>query len=276
MSYDTPQTIQEIVELFLEAKKASVTSDTHEYYARLLSMAKDRFHSVVLTQRDINEYVAQRATEGARRTIAKELSCLRMALRFCGIVPNWDTPKSVHAIPKKSHWVASPLEVQTLLSGLSPDARLALFLALLAGLRDAEVYRVRVEDYKQSEGILVLPGSIRKTGIGNMVPVVELLRGSIGGSGHHPEGTTIVQASPSSVRLELKNASRQLDHLWSGLQPARRCLVTWAEDAGFTMDTIALVTGHARGSMTSRYSSEYGRLDIKRRVLESVERRLTV
>jgi len=151
---------------------------------------------------------------------------------------------------------------------------LGLLLALLAGLRDAEVYRVEREHYSPADGTLSIPAEIRKNGVGNIVPVVASLGGAIGGPGKYPGGSTIITPSQSVVRLELRNATKGFDNSWSGFQPARRALVTWAEDAGFTQDTIALVTGHARTDIVSRYSAEYGRLELKQAVIESVERRL--
>jgi integrase len=150
---------------------------------------------------------------------------------------------------------------------LSPETRSGLLLALLAGLRDAEVYRVEVDHYSQADGTLRIPAEIRKNAVGNVVPVVGQLADCVAIA-------PVITCSPSVVRLELRNHTAGFDHPWSGFQPARRALVTWAEDAGFTQDTIALVTGHARTDIVSRYSAEYGRLELKRAVIESVERRL--
>ena len=51
-------------------------------------------------------------------------------------------------------------------------------------------------------------------------------------------------------------------------------LCSLAEDAGYPLDTIALVTGHARSSVVSRYSAASGHMDLKRKILEDVERRI--
>jgi integrase len=161
-----------------------------------------------------------------------------------------------------------------LVADLSPESRSGLLLALLAGLRDQEVYRVEGQHYSQAEGLLRIPAEIRKTSIGNVVPVVGTLEQGLTHQLSRMRADTIIPLSQSVVRLELRNATKGWDHPWSGFQPARRALVTWAEDSGFTQDTIALVTGHSRTDVVSRYSAEYGRIELKRAVIESVERRL--
>jgi hypothetical protein len=160
-------------------------------------------------------------------------------------------------------------------------------MALFAGLRDAEVYRVGWECYSQSEGILSVPAAIRKNKVGNVVPVVNTLKkgidelngftyssaSSLGGIGSTPATGTIIPCSPSIVRAELRKVTHGK---WTGLQPARRLLVTVAESAGYTSEQISMVTGHARTSMVSRYSHGAEQLELKRRILEDVERRLVV
>lgn len=207
------------------------------------------------------------------RGVIKELSYFKSALKYCGMQTDWEIPKRLHRIPKREHHVPSENEIRIMLDDLMPESRLSLLLALLAGLRNEEVYRVGSEHYSQSEGILSIPGSIRKTGTGNVIPVCSMLEDAI------MEGAsnvgTLVPYSRSVVEHDLKVTCNKLGIApWYGLQPARRSLVTFAEDAGFAQDSIALVTGHSRRSMVSRYSSGVGRLDLKKTIIESVERRI--
>ena len=271
-----PGSIYNVVQNYLEQAAGYVQPNTLDQYHRMLRtvLRGMQTDSPVLSQFEINQYVAARRAEGAGRVIAKELSSLRSALKYNSIPVRWQTPKSLSKIPKQVRAVPTDTEVRSLVRDLSPHSRSALLLALLAGLRDAEVYRVEHGHYSQAEGTLSIPAEIRKNRVGNIVPVVASLSGAIGGFGKYPEGSTIITPCQSVVRLELVQATREFPRPWSGFQPARRALVTWAEDAGFTQDTIALVTGHARTDIVSRYSAEYGRLELKRSVIESVERRL--
>ena len=271
-----PRSLKEVVLNYLDGAGGSVKPNTWDQYNRMLSsvLRGMQSDSPMLEQSEINQYVSARRAEGAGRVIAKELSSLRSALKYNSIPVLWQTPGSLSRIPRQVRAVPTDGDVRSLMRDLSPHSRSALLLALLAGLRDAEVYRVEHGHYSQAEGTLSIPADIRKTGIGNIVPVVASLSGAIGGFGKNPEGSTIITTCKSHVKSELMKASAGFAHPWYGFQPARRALVTWAEDAGFTQDTIALVTGHARTDIVSRYSAEYGRLELERSVIESVERRL--
>ena len=77
------------------------------------------------------------------------------------------------------------------------------------------------------------------------------------------------------VESELKKVSRSNGlPLIRGFQVFRRVLCTVAEDAGWGQDSIALITGHSRTSMVSRYTQSSGRMELKRKILEDVEQRV--
>jgi integrase len=208
-------------------------------------------------------------------------------MQSVNIAPDWTIPKKLHRIPKKESYVPTCTDFRRLTDSLGQNASLAVHMALLAGLRDAEVYRVRWEHYHpvlastvdSVVGLLSIPAEIRKNNQGNVVPVVSLLGNMLDTYSKKernvlPEGT-IIPVSKSEIGRELKYVSTTVGiRPWFGLQPARRMLCSLAEDAGYPLDSIALVTGHSRGSMVSRYSAASGHMDLKKEILEAVERRL--
>ena len=276
-----PTTLEELVEIYLESVQKDVKSDTHEWYQCLLSRVLTSFgpaHSPFLTQVEIDHYVDTKRANGAGRGITKELSCLRSALQSAHIVPDWAIPRQLYRIPKKESYVPNCREFRKLVDNLTQNASLAVHMALLSGLRDAEVYRVRWEHYNAVERLLSIPAEIRKNNQGNVVPVVDLLGNAL--DTHYKESLdlpdwTIIPCYPREVKSELRRVSTAIGiRPWYGLQPCRRLLCSLAEDAGYPLDTIALVTGHSRGSMVSRYSAAAGHMDLKREILEYVEQRL--
>jgi integrase len=268
-----------LVDYYLESVRGRVKPITLDGYQRLLSTLLSRLgpaHSLFFNQYEIDEYCKLRQIEGAGRTIIKELNALRYALDEFHLPIEWRVPRHLSRLPKRESHVPTAAEYRKLMQSLPPTASLAASMAVFAGLRDSEVPRIGWDAYKPAESLLCVPAAIRKTNVGNVVPVVENLRGRFDAalSSPHSNGT-IIPDSPSVIRAELQKASRHAGiKPWSGLQPARRLLVTLAEDAGYGSDQISLVTGHARTSMASRYTSTQGRLELKRRILEDVEARL--
>ncbi len=271
-----PTSLEGIVNAYLEGVKGTVKPITLEGYDRTLRKLISTLGKTLpplLTQQTINLFVSQRRKEGAGRTIAKELSCLRSALKFSGINPLWEIPKSLSKIPKRQAVVPTPEEFVALYHETDYfDTGIAMLLALLAGLRNDEVYRVTYDMIDENANCISIPGDIRKTGTSNLIPICNLLYEEL--ANEIWEGS-IVTLSKSCIASDLRSACKSLGiKPWYGLQPARRCLVTWAEDAGYSQDTIALVTGHTRSSMVSNYSSANGRLALKLEILEAVAKRI--
>ena len=273
LSPSGPATLGEVVGRYLEV--VDVKPVTRDCYDALTTTALKHFghlHHPFLTQQEIDQYISQRRDDGAGRSIIKELSCLRWALIRFNIIPEWSIPKHLHRIPKKESYVPTVDDYHRLSSELPPEGTRALRMALYAGLRDQEVYRVGWECYAPLEGILRIPAGVRKTNSSNVVPVVYSLSSRLS----PPQLTgKIVSQSQSVIKGALRGASRRAGiRPWFGLQPARRLFVTLAEDGGYSQDTIALITGHSRQSMVSRYSGGTGRLELKRKVIKYVEGRL--
>ena len=273
-----PDTLQQLVKTYLEIVRGRVKPITLDGYNRLLSTILNglgQSHSLHLTQHEVDEYCQNRVNSGAGRVIAKELNSLRCAMEEFHLPVDWTIPRYISRIKKQQAHVPSVSEYKSLLANLSLECSLAVSMALLAGFRNEEVYRARWEHYSQAEGLLELPASIRKNNVGNVVPVVETLGVLLDTTQQRKDCSlsgTIIPTSKSTINTELRKASKRVGiKTWYGLQPARRLLVTLAEDAGWGSDQISLVTGHARKSMASRYSSPHGRIELKRKILKDVE-----
>ena len=275
-SFPHPTTLGELVTSYLERVQGDVKPVTLDGYSRLLSTVLASFgpsHSLFVNQFEIDEYVRNKVQGGAGRGIIAELNVLRYAFNEHHIPIEWSVPKKLYRIPKKQRYIPSTEEYQKLIHSVSPESRLAASMAVFAGLRDQEVFRVGWEHWNDSRGLLVVPASIRKNKVENVLPVVNTLKkdlSSLVNLGSTPATGSIILC-PASVRSELRRKSAGKI---CGLQPFRRLLVVTAESAGYDSDTISLVTGHARTKMVSRYSHGAEQLELKRQILEDVERRL--
>lgn len=242
-------------------------------YGILLRPPLDVFgpdHLPMISQQEVNDYTATRRKQGAGRTIIKELKQLRYAQVYSGIDATWSIPRSLSHIPRQERYTPTPDVMRRLLPELSQNCRLAVLLASLAGLRPKEVLRVTHEDYDRLRAVLTIQQAIRKCGGSNAVPVCTILAQSItDGSGPLVTGTS------KDIDNELYRVSKRMKmpHI-RGLQAFRRFLVSQAEDAGYYFEQIALVTGHTRSSMASRYSNPNGHMELKRKIIEDVERTL--
>jgi len=277
-SFPHPTTLGELVTSYLERVQGDVKPVTLDGYSRLLSAVLASLgpsHSLFINQFEIDEYVRNRMQGGAGRGIIAELNVLRYALHEHHIQIEWNVPRKLHRIPKQQRYVPSALEYLTLLGKIGPESRLAANLALYAGLRTEEVFRLQNGCYDTIRGIVTIPASIRKNKVENVLPVVNTLKkdlSSLVNLGSTPATGSIILC-PASVRSELRRKSAGKI---CGLQPFRRLLVCTAESIGYDSDTISLVTGHARTKMVSRYSHGAEQLELKRRILEDVESRLSV
>ena len=274
LSPATPASLGELAEMYLGVVERDVKDITYDGYQRSLSCLLsifDHSHHPFLTQAEIDWYIEQRKDAGAGRSIIAELNCLRRALARFHIDPQWNIPRWLQRIPKQERYVPTVDDYHRLLVECPPETIKAVRMALLGGLRDQEVFRVLWQAYSHRSALMTIDATIRKTNSTNVIPIVKSLSDSLTPPKDSGE---MVERSQSAVKNDLRTASKRAGiHTWHGLQPARRLFVTLAEDE-FDHDTISLITGHRRMSMASRYSSGYGHIPLKRKVIEYVERRL--
>jgi len=264
--------LNSLISTYLDSVYGTIKPITLEGYESVLSVVKNTLggkQDCFLTQQQINDYVSTGRKQGAGRGIIKELVVLRNALHYMGEEVHWKIPRTLTRLPKRESYTPTPAEVRIILRTLEPRIALGASLALYAGLRDSECTRIPWSCYDATQGILSVPGAIRKTGTDNVLPVVKSLEWAL----TPIRDGRIVPVYKGQVESELKKVSRRMGiPLLRGYQPFRRVLCTLAEDAGWGQDSIALITGHSRTSMVSRYSPSSGRLELKRKILEDVER----
>ena len=259
--------LEQVVDEYLQGVE-HVKAITIESYGNLLRPIVDVLgpdHSPHLTQKDINKYVEKRRGNGAGRVIAKELSRLRSALTFQGLDCSWTIPRSLSSIPKKEKYVPSSEEVWNILKQSSHETGLAISLCALAGFRPGEINNLW--DYRPESKEITIHD--RKSGQKNCIPVCKKVEAEL--------INNVFDDSVIAVHSEIKADLRRLSNgKIRGLQAFRRWFVTTAEDKGWSFDQIALVTGHSRKSMTSRYSDSKpdAHMDLKRKIIESVEEEL--
>ncbi len=267
-------TLSDLIGVYLTGVEGTIKNISFSGYETALSTVQATLgpcHVRTINQRVINDYVSARRKHGAGRGIIKELTVLRNACSYAGLPSNWTIPKTLTRLPKRDSYTPTCGEVRTILSNTHPIVRRGALLAIYGGLRDTECHRIGWDAYDVRGGILCVPGAIRKTGHDNTLPVVQSLASNLS----PVEDGKMVPMYRGQVESELKKSSRRAGlPLVRGFQVFRRVLCTVAEDAGWGQDSIALITGHARTSMVSRYSSSNGRMELKRKILEGVERRL--
>jgi len=266
----------ELFKKYFESIEGTVKDETLAGYQRHSKRILEYFgsaHGLYFMQSDILNYTVVRRKQGVGRVIIKELTTLRSALTALGVQYTWRIPRALSSIPKQEMFVPSDEFVAELLSKASPDLKLAIELCLKFGLRDQEFYKLTPGNFNLIAKNLTIPSSIRKTSIGNVVPI-DSLSPSLMRKLCNLGRKQVFNKSRSELVNELKKISKECGREISGFQPFRRCLVTWAEDAGFDHDTISLVTGHIRTSQASAYSSTYGRFKLKRDVIDAIDKRL--
>jgi len=275
LSSGVPTNLGELVERYRGVVESDVQSVTWQSYERQFGDLLSNFghsHHPLFSQQDIDWYIDQRRSSGAGRVIIKELSLLRSALTRFNIQPQWSIPKWLQRLPKRELAVPSIDEYHRLCLELPPGAIKALRMALYCGLRDQEVFRVGWESYTHSRAILRIDAAIRKVPSTNIVPVVRSVSDVLTPAG---DSGPIVEWSKSCIKRDLTRSSQRAGvSTWFGLQPARRLFTVLAEENGWSQDNIGLVLGHSQKSMASRYSAGYGHLELKRKIIESVEERL--
>ena len=276
-SFPMPTTLAELAESYLERVRSDVKPVTLEGYNRLLQTVLSSLgpsHSLEINQYEIDQYVQDRLANGAGRGIIAELNVLHYAFNEFHYPISWSVSKKLYRIPKQERHVPSVGEFSRIYQNSTPVTKSALSMAIYCGLRDGEVYRVGWDSFDHISSLFHVFAAIRKNKVGNVLPVVNTLKkdlSSLGLAGVIPATGSIIPVSKSVIKAEL---GRHSGGKIVGLQPFRRLLVSLAEDAGYHQDQIALVTGHARTHMTSRYSHGAEQLELKRKILESVEQRI--
>ena len=223
---------------------------------------------VGLTQDDIDHYAIVRGEEGCGKGIKEEINYLKSALKKSRVVYNWYTPHDLITCKTPDLYMPTDAEFKAIWDVASSDCRDIITMVMFLGLRPMETVRLNNSMINIAENTIDIPAEARKCNRANRIPITATLRAMMDRRRVDLMGSLFKRTSRETKR-EMKKAGV----LWKGFRPFRRAMVSWAEDAGFSLDQIALVTGHTRGGMTARYSDTVGKLDLKREVLEAVESR---
>jgi integrase len=275
----SPKTLRQAAEAYITRLKlygrAAVTVSNHEEILARMARYFPLDGSAEKVQLDIDGYLeARRAAGGGDPTVLLELKLLRSWCRAAGVPTNWELPPL--RLKRRERYCPPDDEVAKMYLGLTdlPMQR-AFLLALLAGMRPAEVFRLQWPAFR-GRYTLVVPAE--KTGTETPVWVTMTLRSLL----LNQRGThgPVIDISPTTVRGRLSRLSRKLglEHEWSGLVYLRHACATWALDAGITEREVDAVLSHAAGGILRRH---YDHRTVERmaratrRVIEAVEDRFT-
>lgn len=247
---------------------------TIDYYTRHLEPMQAHLVAGVtlamIDQRAVDAYVRWRlagdkehAAVGAG-SVNKELRALRTIYAHAELVPRWKMPALSHH--PRERMVRTPEEVARFWALLDSDARAAVGLCLLAGLRASEALAGTAAWLRREQGEIYVP--LRKTGGWNRTALVPLLAEVL------PAAGPLVRRTKSALAAVLRRASvaAGLDPPYTGPGAMRHHCATWAHELGYTRDQIALVLGHGRPGATGRYLHTQA-VGLKREILTAVETR---
>lgn len=221
------------------AARAEGTRNCYETKARQLKrLLGDDTPIGQLDRERIAGYRAARFDEGAAAsTIAKEMTCLRLALAEQGI--EGVVPKSViHYRPRTRH--LSSLQLELLLAKLAPKRQLWAVVAAYLGPRDAELVTLEWPDVDLRHGRVHIRGT-KTGGADRHVPIADALRPWLEVAWRH-DGPVLEVWGNS--RRDLAAGCKR-----AGIEPVtandfRRTFASWLKQAGVDSLTVAHLLGH--------------------------------
>ena len=264
-------TVAEATTAFLNDRcSAAVSSGTLHCYgvkvrhlARLIGSATPL---VEVTAERVDRYTAARLDEGAsRNTVGKELTALRGILTLArrrGLFPTdpravlpsgWETGYQ----PRRrslTHTEATALV--TAMAKTLPHRAAWVALALATGARRSEVERIRREDVRLLDGVVLVRGTKTEKS-DRVVPILSLTRPLVQAALAWGEPAGRLVRRWSNVGRDLPGALVGLGYARATPNDLRRTLATWLRSAGVEASLVAEVLGHTDSRMVERV---YGRL----------------
>jgi integrase len=234
-------------------------------HAHLITVLGADRRLATITQRDVDDLAAKLGEGRNGSTVNKVLAELGRLYRHVGATPRFKLER-VSAQPK-TRWVLPASRVAVLWRHLDGNpAQVAVGLCLLAGLRASEA-AAATADWVQGDELHV---RVRKTGTANRTAIVPTLGAIL------PKEGKLVQASENEVCQALRTASRLagITPAYTGPGAFRHHCATWAHEAGYTQEQVALLLAHKRPGVTGRYLHAQA-IGLKREILLRVERTLT-
>jgi integrase len=224
-------------------------------------------HAAEITEVDWQLWVDRLSAEGLSRSrIANQVSVVSAIYGWASrptrrLVPS-NPVRAIELPPndEKPRTRVAPLEeAERLLAALEPDDRVPYALALYAGLRRAEIYRLRWEDIEVDGYRLIVRKAKSAAGTNRRPPIAEPLREILRRAAlRNPSGSDdpVSAVSVMSGKLAERATSAWND---AGLQriTLHECRHTYASflmAAGYTLKELMEYMGHSDLQMVQRYT----------------------
>jgi len=262
-------TLQKCFDHYFSKSKAGY--ETNKGMERVAGKLLDYFgrttNPLAITQESVDQYVRDCVGNTSLINIAwliRVIDMLKVKHRL--FVPKFCNPSSVDG-----YYMYADDEFAKAFEWADDHAKAQIVLCLLTGLRPTETQRIKREHIHGN--VLRIPAEIRKNKRYNHIPICDTVRKYVIDSGyidtrHVRDHRQLADRTRKKGIADRRNGTYSG---WRGLRPVRRLLVSWAEDEGFSLDKIALVTGHSRKGITARYSDAGGMLKIKGKVIAALE-----
>jgi integrase len=263
----------DLADSYLRETKECCATKTYESYTKalrpVLAAFKDR-DADSISQKDVERYVNKRSRRGVGRGILYELGRLRAVLRHGNISTILNTPRKLQGLSKKERHVPSDSDAALIYNYGNRKVQRAIALALFAGMRHEEVFKLRPEHVDLEARTITITEDIRKTHTKHVLPIGDLLFAHL--------SETWLGMGSKTVENALRRLSNQLEgsglsRPWRGLQPARRLLMVWGGEAGYA-GVMHLISGHKPTGMEWRYTHSQGYMELKKEIIAAVENRL--
>lgn len=280
---EAPKTLEDVFEEYIAERQLYGRSEEtiHSYRWASVGIFKHigKSHSPVLTKATVNDYVRARQQDGAsNRAITTELKLLRTVVRHVvgESALTWQLPAL--AVPPAAKVLPPDAEIRAVWNALAgrEDIRTAIMLGVLTGMRASDVLRAGPE---WRDGALLAVPMQKRHGLVNVVPLVPTLTARLDAL----HGAHYAPCTASSIKMVLQRMTRPRKQReappvatvrpWHGIGHLRHICATWAAQAGHDEEGVGMVLGHAGRSVARRHYITDEGIDIKRKVLESVEKR---
>jgi integrase len=279
---EAPKTLEDVFDEYIAERRLYGRSEEtiHSYQWASVGLYKHlgKSSSPILTRARVNEYVRRRQLDGAsNKAITRELKLLRTVVRHVigESALTWQLPALATKAPAR---VLPPdEEIRAVWNAIDrEDVRTAIMLGVLTGMRAGDVLRAGPG---WREGDLLAVPMQKRRGIVNVLPLVPTLAARLDAI----VSDKYVCCSQAAIKMVLQRLTRPRGEdkpptvatvqPWHGLGHMRHICATWAAQAGHDEESVGLVLGHAGRSVARRHYITDEGVEVKRKVLKSVEKR---
>ena len=258
--------------------------NTRDYYEKKARVIKRFGKNVPVEDIDrvwVIDFIERRLTampEG-RATCRKEVNFVRYVQEFLGIPVNWVAPRHYFSRSgKRVSYVPTDAEFVALWNECDKQCRALIAACIFGGLRKSEVSRMKRGFVDEANGVLNIPGEVRKTSRPNRLPLSSVLYGSLQRAGclswrpaEEPLFRFLGKDLPTHrIRTAAKRAG--IARSMKGFQVFRRLLLRWLTELGYAEAERSMITGHVPVNSASVYADNpEGYMEIKTNMLLALE-----